>query len=151
MICSVPLHSYACAHDLTVEHGVLVVLHEDRFNKHADLAYVAADVSPLAPVVGNFHLGHNDGDIDVAVKIGIFLSVGAVHINLGLGVVAGCYDLLVSLDDTDGFVSAESFSSIHCVSSLVVSIMYWQASLSQFVGKVTIIIWSSKEIAVFFS
>jgi len=43
--------------------------------------------------------------------------IGAVHIDLGHGVVAGRYDLLVASHDVEGLVSGKR-SSIHCVSSL---------------------------------
>ena len=47
------LHSDARAHHLAVKHGVLVVLHKDWLDEGADLEYVACEVGPLLPGVGD--------------------------------------------------------------------------------------------------
>ena len=122
------LHGHACAHDFTVEHGVFMVLHKDGFYEYADFADVANDVGPLFPWVGDFTLWHDDGHVDVAVRVGIALGIGTVKNDLRLSLIARAYHLLVASDGVDGFVSGKR-SSIHCVSSLVVSMMCKQPSL----------------------
>ena len=119
----------ACSHHFAVEHGVFLVFHQYRLNQDADLADIADNVRPLLPRIGDFRLGHDDGHVDVAVGRGIALGIRTVHHDLRLRLVARTNHLLVASDDADGLVAAESFSSIHCVSSLVSLIMCWQIPL----------------------
>ena len=70
---------------------------------------------------------HNDGNIDIAVRIGITLTVGAEHHDARLNLKTRCYDLFVASDESDGLVAAESSSFIHCINCLVSSIISWQA------------------------
>ena len=121
------LHHHACPHHFAVEGRIFFVLHENGFDERVHLADIATDVCPLMPLVNNNSRGNDDSHVDVAVRGGVALGVGAVHIDLRLGLVARRYDSLVESDDVEGFFSGKR-SSIHCVSSLVVVIICSQIS-----------------------
>jgi hypothetical protein len=75
---------------------------------------------------GNFQFAvtigwHNDGNVDVAVRIGIALTIRTEHHDARLHIKTRCYDLLVSSDESDGLVAAESSSFIHCVNCFMPS------------------------------
>ena len=70
---------------------------------------------------------HYDGNIDVAVRIGIAFTVRTEHHDARLHLKTRCYDLLVASDESDGLVATKSSSFIHCVNCLVSSIISWQA------------------------
>lgn len=128
----ISLHYYilyvdTCPHHVVVERRPAVFGHEDWLDKETD----AADIAPqahrhfvLAVAVG----GHDNGHVNVAVRIGVALAVGAEHHDARLDIKAMCYDLLVSSDESDGLVAAESSSFIHCCSCLVSSIIRRQNS-----------------------
>ena len=122
------LYRHACPHHFAVEGGIFFVLHENGFDERVHLADIATDVCPLMPLINNNSRGNDDSHIDVAVRGGVALGVGAVHIDFWLGLVARRYDSLVESDDVEGFVSGKR-SSIHCVNSFVVLMMCWHASL----------------------
>ena len=82
------LHCYASPHHFAIEHGVFVVFHQYWLNEGADFANVARNVCPLLPRVCDFALGDNDGDINIAVRIGIALGIRAVHDDFRLSLVA---------------------------------------------------------------
>ena len=120
------LYRHARPHHVIVKRRPAVFGHEDRLDKEADLI----DVVPEK--LGDFQLavaigGHDDCHVDVAIGVGVTLAVGAVHHDLRLLVEARGYDLLVSSDESEGLVAAESASFIHCVICLVSSIISWQA------------------------
>ena len=114
-------------HHFAVEHGVFLVFHQYWLNESADFANVARNIGPLLPRVSDFASGNNDGDINIAVGIGIALGIRAIHDDFRLGLVAQANHLLVASHGVEGFFSGKR-SSIHCVSSFVVVMMCSQIS-----------------------
>ena len=120
------LYHNTCPHHVIVKRRPTVFSHEDRLDEKTHLI----DIMPEK--LGDFQFPiaigwHYDGNVDVAVRIGIAFTVRAEHHDARLNIKTRCYDLLVASDESDGFVAAESSSFIHCVNCLVSSIISWQA------------------------
>ena len=98
------LHIDTRAHHVVVKGRPVVFCHKDRLYEETDLI----DVVPEE--LGDFHLatavgGHNDGNVYIAVGIGIALAVGTIHHDLRFYVETRGYDLLVAPDETESLVA----------------------------------------------
>ena len=123
---SYTLYNNTRPHHVIIKRRPSVFCHEDWLDEETHLI----DIMPEK--LGDFQFPiaicwHDDSNVDIAVRIGITLTVGAEHHDARLHIKTRCYDLLVSSDESDGLVAAESSSFIHCVNCLVSSIISWQA------------------------
>ena len=120
------LHNNTCPHHIIIKWRPAVFSHKDWFNQKTNLINIVPEK------LGDFQFPiaigrHYDGNVDVAVRISIPLTVRAEHHDARLYIKTRCYDLFVASDESDGLVAAESSSFIHCVNCLVSSIISWQA------------------------
>ena len=113
------LDSNARSHDFAIEHRVLFVFHQYRFYEYTYLADVPPKVSPLFPMVNNLGLRNDYSNVNIAVRIGITLSVGTVHDNLRVAMIARGYHSFELSDDVEGLFSCKR-CLIHCINSFVV-------------------------------
>ena len=126
VICSFNLHNNTCPHHVIIKRRPSVFGYENGLDEETHL------INIMPKKLGDFQFpiaigGHNNGNVDVAVRIGITLTVRTEHHDARLYIKTRCYDLLVSSDESDGLVAAESSSFIHCVNCLVSSIISLQA------------------------
>ena len=97
-------------------------LKQDGLNKNIHLVNIEPEVGGNGQPVA-FNPGDDDCHVNVTLRLGIALRVGAVQIDLRLCAEPRSDYALVVSDESDGFVSGENFCIIHCCICFVSSII----------------------------
>ena len=95
------LYCNTCPHHVIIEGRPTVFGHENWLDEKTD----TADIAPqphrhlmLAVAVGR----HDNSHVDITVRIGIALAIGAVHHNARFDIETGADDFLISTDEGEG-------------------------------------------------
>ena len=109
----------ACPHHFTIEHRVLLVSHQYRFNEYTHLTDICPKVSPLFPMVYNLSLRHYNSHINIAIRISMVLGIRAIHHHFRVRMVARRYHSFELSDNIEGLLFCKR-CFIHSINSFVV-------------------------------